>query len=50
MLKLLIDAETVIMYRSSPGQKAEVVKLIQSNCRGRKTMAVGDGANDVNMI
>ena len=37
------------MYRSSPGQKAEMVKLMKK-ATGKKTLAIGDGANDVNMI
>ena len=49
------NCEAVIVYRSSPKQKAETVKYIR-NLLGSKvgsslvTMAVGDGANDVNMI
>ena len=38
------------MYRSSPNQKAQVVKLIRQNLRYKKTLAIGDGANDINMI
>lgn len=47
---ILVKAETVIMYRSSPDQKAQVVNLIRQNLRGKKTLAIGDGANDINMI
>ena len=46
---LVMGAESVIMYRSSPAQKAEMVKLIKDKTK-RKTLAIGDGANDVNMI
>lgn len=38
------------MYRASPGQKAEIVRLLKKHFKGMTTMAVGDGANDVNMI
>ena len=48
--QILLKAETVVMYRSSPGQKAQVVNLIRQNLKGKKTLAVGDGANDINMI
>mmetsp|Transcript_64251 Transcript_64251/g.88870 ORF Transcript_64251/g.88870 Transcript_64251/m.88870 type:complete len:111 (+) Transcript_64251:409-741(+) len=34
----------------SPKQKADVVKMIQVAQPDKVTMAVGDGANDVNMI
>ena len=52
---LFANCEAVIVYRSSPSQKAETVKYIRQNL-GTKwftsltTMAIGDGANDVNMI
>jgi len=49
-VSLLLKAETVVMYRSSPSQKAQVVNLIRTNLRGKKTLAIGDGANDINMI
>lgn len=34
----------------SPKQKAEVVKLIIKYKENQTTLAIGDGANDVNMI
>lgn len=34
--------------RVTPGQKAEIVRLVKS--MGKLTLAIGDGANDVNMI
>jgi P-type E1-E2 ATPase len=40
----------VILYRSSPLQKAELVDLMKSLIGGKKTCSIGDGANDVNMI
>ena len=48
--KLLLKAQSVVVYRSSPGQKAEVVKFMKRNIGGAVTLAIGDGANDVNMI
>ena len=34
----------------SPGQKAELVKLIKDGDKSLITAAIGDGANDVSMI
>ena len=48
--ELLLHAESVVVYRSSPLQKAEVVKFMKKFTNGKVTLAIGDGANDVNMI
>lgn len=48
--KLLLGAESVVMFRSSPSQKAEVVLFMRKATGGKVTVAIGDGANDVNMI
>jgi magnesium-transporting ATPase (P-type) len=40
----------VIVYRASPGVKAEFVNWVRKNKPEVKTLAVGDGANDVHMI
>lgn len=49
-----IDASTcckaVVACRVSPAQKAQIVALIRENVRGVRTVAIGDGANDVAMI
>ena len=47
---MLKDAQSVIVYRSSPGQKAQVVTFMKKFTNGKVTLAIGDGANDVNMI
>ena len=52
MADLIFNATSVIVYRASPGVKALFVKWVRStlgelNC---KTLAIGDGANDINMI
>ena len=48
---LLMCADAVILFRSSPKEKADTVKLIKKFHNGNKTvMSVGDGFNDVNMI
>jgi phospholipid-transporting ATPase len=40
----------VVAARVTPGQKAEFVSLVEKSIPEAKTLAVGDGANDVNMI
>lgn len=42
--------DVVIACRVSPKQKAEVVGLMKSRKPHITTLAIGDGANDVNMI
>ena len=49
--ELLDSAYAVIIYRSSPKDKADAVNLVKKFYCGRKrVLAIGDGANDVNMI
>jgi phospholipid-translocating ATPase len=38
----------MVFCRVTPGQKAEIVKLVKK--LGKLTLAIGDGANDTNMI
>ncbi|CAH0514358.1 unnamed protein product [Peronospora belbahrii] len=40
----------VICNRVSPAQKAEMVRLVRDNITTVRTLAIGDGANDVAMI
>lgn len=53
MVQYFIDiiqfCETVICCRVTPKQKAQVVALIKKRL-GKITLAIGDGANDANMI
>lgn len=42
--------QVVIACRVSPKQKAEIVKLVKDRYPDKRTLAIGDGANDVNMI
>lgn len=51
-LHLAKQQSVVIACRVSPKQKAEVVNLIRESekDKGITTLAIGDGANDVNMI
>uniref|UniRef100_A0AAY4D1D0 P-type phospholipid transporter n=1 Tax=Denticeps clupeoides TaxID=299321 RepID=A0AAY4D1D0_9TELE len=43
------QCQSVLCCRVTPGQKAEVVRLIRKHTSS-VTLAIGDGANDVNMI
>ena len=47
---LCSEANVVLACRVSPKQKAEVVNLIKFRFPEKTTLAIGDGANDVNMI
>lgn len=48
-MELACQCSAVVCCRCSPTQKAEVVKLIQDRS-GKRTLAIGDGGNDVSMI
>ena len=48
-VKMAANCESVVCCRVTPKQKAQVVKLIKDNLN-KVTLAIGDGANDVNMI
>jgi len=43
-------AKCVICSRVSPKQKAELIMIVKNTDPQRSTLAIGDGANDVNMI
>lgn len=43
-------ADVVLACRVSPKQKADIVMLIRDRFKKAVTLAIGDGANDVNMI
>lgn len=45
---MLLEVDAVVCARSSPKQKAKLVKLVKS--KGKVVLAIGDGANDVNML
>ena len=47
---LAIKCNTVLCCRVSPKQKAEMVNLVKKRQPEVTTLAIGDGANDVNMI
>jgi len=50
LLELSDKCSVVLACRVSPKQKAEVVRLVKEGKPGATTLAIGDGANDVNMI
>lgn len=49
-LQISKTCEAVICCRVSPGQKADVVRLIKNDDPTCVTLSIGDGANDVSMI
>ena len=49
-VKLCENANVVLACRVSPKQKAEVVRMMRARDPKKSTLAIGDGANDVNMI
>ena len=51
-MKLAKDSSVVLACRVSPKQKAEIVMLVRNDPDDKNiiSLAIGDGANDVNMI
>jgi phospholipid-transporting ATPase len=50
LLELTENCSVVLACRVSPQQKADIVKLIRDAKPHCRTLGIGDGANDVNMI
>lgn len=48
-LELAVKCNSVVCCRATPLQKGDVVRVIRDDLK-KLTLAVGDGANDVNMI
>lgn len=48
-LQIVASTKSVVCCRVTPKQKAEVVRLVKTKLK-KITLAIGDGANDVNMI
>ena len=44
------SAASVIVYRSSPAEKAATINLVRKFDKEALTLAIGDGGNDINMI
>jgi phospholipid-transporting ATPase len=49
-IDLCINCKSVICCRISPKQKSSVVSMIKDRLKGKVTLSIGDGANDVPMI
>ncbi|OMJ88057.1 hypothetical protein SteCoe_10131 [Stentor coeruleus] len=49
-IKVCERCKVVIACRVSPQQKADIVKMIRDFKPDARTLSIGDGANDVNMI
>lgn len=49
-VKIALEANVVLCCRVTPKQKAQMVALVQEALPHVSTLAIGDGANDVNMI
>jgi len=49
-LKASDSVDVVLACRVSPKQKADIVNMIKKRFPQKTTLAIGDGANDVNMI
>ena len=50
LTKIILLAKSVICCRVSPKQKALIVKMVKEAIPSARTLGIGDGANDVNMI
>lgn len=54
LLSLFVDlglkADSVIVCRASPAQKASIVRNVRKREPGKVMLAIGDGANDIAMI
>ena len=50
LLYVAVHCDAVIACRARPDQKARLVRLIRRGLPSSRTLAVGDGANDVDMI
>ena len=48
LAELLMSVDSVVCARSTPKQKAKIVEFVRK--RNKICLAIGDGANDVNMI
>jgi P-type E1-E2 ATPase len=46
---ILTKCETVICFRTTPEEKAQLIHLVKTH-KKVITMAIGDGSNDVNML
>lgn len=47
-VRYLMKFECVVFSRTNPKQKVKILRLLKQ--KKKRTIAIGDGANDVNMI
>ena len=50
LIELFKICSSIVVYRASPDDKARTVTKVMENDPNAFTLAIGDGANDVNMI
>lgn len=50
LYNIFSKADAVVACRVSPKQKRDIVELVKGKVPEAVTLAIGDGANDVNMI
>lgn len=50
LMELTKNSAVVLACRVSPIQKADIVRMVRRQFPEKSTLAIGDGANDVNMI
>lgn len=50
LVDCMMNVKGLVVYRASPADKANLVKLVRTNRPEITTLAIGDGANDVNML
>lgn len=50
LAEVALKCQSVLCCRVSPKQKQQIVKLVKTHVPYARTLAIGDGANDVNMI
>lgn len=50
LVEIFKRCQAVVAFRCSPKEKADIIGLIKDKIKDSVTLAIGDGANDVNMI
>jgi len=50
LMEVTDKVKVVLACRVTPRQKAEIIRLVKDMYPHKKTLAIGDGANDVPMI
>ena len=50
MAQVITAAHSVVLSSASSDQKAALVNTIKQRSKGKKVLAIGDGANDAKML